>query len=753
MSRTGISTLWGKFIVLIAVCGWCLPGQAKYSGGSGEPNDPYQIATPENLNDIGNHTEDWDKHFILVNDVNLAQYTGAQFKIIGNSVTKFTGAFDGNDNKVRNFTWIYSSKTYIGLFGYVGEGGQIRNLGMEDVNLSVLDGDCIGGLVGENHGTITNCYCTGSVYGYRDVGGLVGENRGGIKTCYSTSRVLGAQTIGGIVGYNSGTGTIDACYSSGSASSGYSAAGGLVGQNRGRITNCYSLASVSGDEAVGGLVGENRWSTIINCYSAGCVTGDWYVGGLIGLGGGVVNSFWDIETSSQLASAGGRGKTTAEMKMGGTYFGWGGCGNEGVWTIDEGNDYSRLAWEGRSGKPIPGQQLSGLIPGSGTENDPYMISTSEQLNLIGIFPCEWDKYFMLVDDINFVDYNRTSYNIIGSRLAAFTGVFDGNEHKILDFTWRSTGQSYIGLFGFVEGDGQVKNLGLENVDVNAISGQYVGGLVGGNWSGKITNCYCGGNVRGHDSVGGLVGSNSNGWNPDAMISGCCSSASVSGTDYYVGGLVGQNFGIISSCCSTGSVCGGDFDIGGLVGTNSRTIYDCHSSASVSGSSSVGGLVGQNSGAGTLTACYATGPVSGGYGTGGLLGYNSGTVIASFWDVNTSGRTTSDGGTPKTTAEMKTQGTFISAKWDFVGETANGTEDVWTICEGTNYPRFVYQIPQGDIVCPDGVNALDFSALARYWHETGCAALDDCDGADIDLSGAVDFGDVAAVAESWLRDVR
>jgi len=145
----------------------------------------------------------------------------------------------------------------------------------------------------------------------------------------------------------------------------------------------------------------------------------------------------------------------------------------------------------------------------------------------------------------------------------------------------------------------------------------------------------------------------------------------------------------------------------------------------------------------------------GFYVGGLLGRNRSGVTesGSFWDVNTSGRATSARGAPKTTGEMKTQSTFTSAGWDFIGETGNGTEDIWAICEGTNYPRFVYQIPQGDIVCPDGVSSLDYSLLARYWHETDCAALDDCDGADIDLSGAVDFGDVAAVAESWLRGVR
>ena len=59
----------------------------------------------------------------------------------------------------------------------------------------------------------------------------------------------------------------------------------------------------------------------------------------------------------------------------------------------------------------------------------------------------------------------------------------------------------------------------------------------------------------------------------------------------------------------------------------------------------------------------------------------------------------------------------------------------------------------DRLCPDGVNGVDYSLLGRYWHERNCAALNNCEGADIDLSGAVDFADVAAVPESWLRDVR
>jgi len=76
MSGAKSILLFAIFISLVAGA-----AQARYSGGTGEPNDPYRIATPEDLNDIGRYEEDWDKHFILVNDVNLAEYTGEQVSV------------------------------------------------------------------------------------------------------------------------------------------------------------------------------------------------------------------------------------------------------------------------------------------------------------------------------------------------------------------------------------------------------------------------------------------------------------------------------------------------------------------------------------------------------------------------------------------------------------------------------------------------------------------------------------------------
>jgi hypothetical protein len=169
-----------------------LPVQAKYSGGSGTPDDPYQIATPQDLNDIGNHEEDWDKYFILVNDVDLAGYTGSQFNIIGKgspprfqdpNTRGFSGVFDGKGDRIWNFTYSSTKISSVGLFRYVLLDGQIKNLGMENVNIEAC-GDIyyegVGAVAGTNHGTISGCCSTGSVKAGRDAGGLVGYSLGGV---------------------------------------------------------------------------------------------------------------------------------------------------------------------------------------------------------------------------------------------------------------------------------------------------------------------------------------------------------------------------------------------------------------------------------------------------------------------------------------------------------------------------------------------------------------------------------------------
>jgi hypothetical protein len=682
MNETLLSRRRWAILVLLVICLYSLSAQGKYGGGTGEPNGPYLIYDANHMQAIGADANDWDKHFILMADIDLSAYTGTSFNIIGNDIDKFTGVFDGNSHTISNFAYTSTGAVDIGLFGYVSQ-CEIKNLGLIDPDVDAGTGDYVGSLVGRNFGTISNCYSNGSVAGGSNVGGLVGFNRG-------------------------------------------------------TITHCYSEADVSGNEKVGGLVGYNNDRTITYCYSAGSVSGTTDVGGLVGYGySGTVSSFWDIETSGQLSSAGGgSGRTTAQMQTASTYLGWNGCG-EIIWTIDDGNDYPRLLWEARSGQPLPEHQLGDVLQGNGSELDPYLVYTADQLNMIGLFLCEWDKYFKLMADIDLSGFTGTEFNIIGEWRNAFTGVFDGNDHTISNFAYTSTATSFIGFFGNVS-QCEIKNLGLIDPNVDAGTGSKVGSLVGQINGGTITNCYAeGGNVSGTGlSVGGLVGLNT------GTISNCYSNGSVAG-GFNVGGLVGYIYkGTITYCYSAGSVTGNE-KVGGLVSENYQaSITNCYATCNVSGDDIVGGAVGSNY-EGIITNCHSTGRVSGTTDVGGLVGYNNGSVTDSFWDVNTSGQLISGGGTGLPTVEMLMQSTFTN--WDFT--------NIWDICEGTNYPRFIWEIPEGDFLCPYGVNFLDFSFFAGHWQEDSCGASNDCDGTDLDQLGRVDANDLSIFVDNWLIGVK
>jgi len=146
-------------------------------------------------------------------------------------------------------------------------------------------------------------------------------------------------------------GSIASSHSTGSVS-GSEFVGGLVGENIGSITTSYSTGSASGSEFVGGLVGQASGSITMS-YSSGLVSGERCVGGLVGCGrGSITSSFWDVRTSGLNWSAGGTGKTTAEMRSLSTYLevGWDFVdettnGTNDIWWIPAGRGYPRLRWE------------------------------------------------------------------------------------------------------------------------------------------------------------------------------------------------------------------------------------------------------------------------------------------------------------------------------------------------------------------------------------------------------------------------
>jgi hypothetical protein len=336
---------------------------------------------------------------------------------------------------------------------------------------------------------------------------------------------------------------------------------------------------------------------------------------------------------------------------------------------------------------------------------------------------------------------------------------------------------------------------------------YIGGLVGLN-EGTITHCHATGdlsdNPHAWSELGGLVGMNC------GVIIDCHATGDVTalfGTSDALGGLVGRNerYALIADCYATGNVAGGFMDFGGLVGRNAGLITHCHATGNTTGGHCSGGLVGHNMGViaacyasggvstpwegflggglagwndtgGTICDCYATGRVTSMAYGGGLTGANGGTitncyaagkvgdtsphlgglsgvsypdgqVVGSFWDVQTSGQNTSEGGTGKTTAQMQTAKTFRDAAWDFTG--------IWDIDEGRTYP-FLRPGLTGDLNGDKKVDLRDFARLAANWSKTcgvavkGQPPLPQCPLAgDVNWDQKVDEYDLRIMAAQWL----
>jgi hypothetical protein len=378
--------------------------------------------------------------------------------------------------------------------------------------------------------------------------------------------------------------------------------------------------------------------------------------------------------------------------------------------------------------------------GSGTQDDPYQIRTPEQMNAIGTAQSDWSKHFQLRADIDLSEYADDAYNIIGTDPTneSFSGVFDGNDHIISGFSLRSARQHYTGLFGYVTG--QVINLGLIKPKVIS-QGSDVGALAGYLDSGTITSCYVeDANVSGASDIGGLIGTCT------GRVYKSSSTGSVTG-DAYVGGLIGLIANATINTSYSKADVSGNREVGGLAGRTSdetSVVNNCYATGRVKGGTYVGGLIGQVE-RGNAFNCYSTGGVSGGQYVGGFTGYIRvlGSVTHCFWDTQTSGQTTSPGGTGKTTEEMQTITTFTNEGWDFI--------DFWTICDGMGYPVLLWQIPAADFLCPDGVDFIDFAFFASHWLDDSCNASNYyCAGTDLDKSGSVDFKDLKILSDIWLK---
>lgn len=259
-------------------------------------------------------------HYILMADIDLSVQFGAGWSPIGTNANPFVGSLDGNGHVITGL-FLNNGSNYSGLFGYTGIGSIIKNIGVEDCDVT-SGGWYTGGLVGyNNRGTIINCHSTGVVVsGAATIftGGLIGLNSQGTMTsCYSTARVSGNYRVGGLAGHNNNA-DVSKCYATGNVVGLQTDVGGLFGySNSNTISNCFATGAVTGTTNVGGFSGNFDYVTLNNCYSAGTVSGSSNVGGLVGTFSDTTFTYcyYDEDISGQNDTGKGEPRTTGQMKL------------------------------------------------------------------------------------------------------------------------------------------------------------------------------------------------------------------------------------------------------------------------------------------------------------------------------------------------------------------------------------------------------------------------------------------------------
>ena len=297
--------------------------------------------------------------------------------------------------------------------------------------------------------------------------------------------------------------------------------------------------------------------------------------------------------------------------------------------------------------------------------------------------------FVLANDIDLEQWCADNGNWvpIGKDSSyTFKGTFDGNGNVIKNLKIENATAGYQGLFGFIDSNAVIKNVGLEESTI--VAKESVGGILGyaSSSGGYINNCYSEANVSGTDQVGGLAGSSSS-------ITNSYATGNVSGTGERVGGLAGRSSSITNSYV-TGNVSGNIY-VGGLAGSSSSSITNSYATGNVSGNNYVGGLTGYSST--SITTSYATGDVYGTDFVGGLIGQlysTSGTkTISSSYSL---GNVT---GTSKT-------GSLIGGVINTDNGTSFGTiniSDCYTLDKGMKLIGGCYSYQTGN---PENTNGYD-----------------------------------------------
>lgn len=584
----------------------------------------------------------------------------------------YTGTFDGNGHTVSGLYINNKALSNTGFFGYVGAGGEVKNLTISD-SIIMSSANYVGAVAGDSKGNITNCHTTSSVSvsGKGYIGGIVGELDSNISVskCSNLAKVAATGNYaGGIAGrvYSNASEALTDSYNAGSVE-GASFVGGITGSlyMGGTVEGVYSIGSVKASAeagVAGGVVGEFRYGHIKNAYSAGSVSTA-AVGNAGGIAGSLgykpesVDRVYYLDSTAEEA-VGKEGdyaiqngsilpKTSDELKVLT-------CGVEEselgeLFTADKegiNNGYPVLLWQTDKTATDPDGPSPSEDGWDGTvsEQAPEQIEGVYQLESPG--DLKWfadsaentpDIKGVLTED---VDLNNQPWEPIGGNREekAFLGMLDGNGYTVNNLYIK--GGSGAGLIAYNKGSiknviisGLIKNADnsgavagyneglisevISNVTVSG--GNYTSGISGVNLKGgTIIKCTNNGNVSGGSYVSGITASNKGG-----SISESVNTGLVTATGTFAAGIAADNTndkdfdGNISRCVNSGHIISTAKSrsafVGGIIGRNDSNVLSLYNTGNVvSRGSGVGGCVGINTVGSKAEKLYSIGDVSGAY---------------------------------------------------------------------------------------------------------------------------------------------
>ena len=468
------------------------------TNGIGTKDNPYLISSEEDWKEATSMINNTTYYFKLTKNLD---FSNKKFYMFGSKTIPFNGILDGNNKKISSVTLNLEKSSYIGLSGYASN-GVIKNI---NIDKFIVKGDSyVGTLTGEQRvdinasANVTNSNVSGNSY----VGGVYGAARTLSYVTIDNVNVKGDTSVGGIVGNVGSSKYTSNTVMKNSMVTGTTYTKAINGGQYGSSRNYLLLNIKLNNEDV-----SNSTSNTINDINSYEVAGiDTYIGG-------------DNDNT-------------------GYYFDY--------------NDQNKIVITTVEDNPIV--QLEN---GTGTKEDPYLISSEEDWKKASATSTTSDTYFKLTKDL---DFSNKKFYMLGSKNNEFKGTLDGNGKKISNLSINVPKVSSFDYVGIIGKGGSAYGINLNNIKVTGCN--YVGALFG-NTRGTVRDIYGSNlNISGNNYIGGIGGDiNTNSPRPSSIIV----SAKVEGNSY-IGITTGSSYYGIEQIAIIGGSATGNSYVGRLSGS-------------------------------------------------------------------------------------------------------------------------------------------------------------------------------------------